>query len=134
MMTRRDMPCLVANDIGTSMTIARHNITAGLSHREHSWLYILQMVSEKTLPVLKEALVEVTMGLECLLRSSLTSSSWDWMSCMPMMHPWILDILCLEWARKMCNYSAQEHHHTHPPPHPHTKGSNEVYWLSVRES
>jgi hypothetical protein len=52
-----NMLCLGITETGASMTIARY-ITTGLSQREPTWLYILQMVSDKTLPLQKE----VTMG------------------------------------------------------------------------
>jgi hypothetical protein len=49
--------CLVTTDTGAFIKIARYT-TTGLSQRQPTWLYILQMVSEKTLPLQKE----VTMG------------------------------------------------------------------------
>jgi hypothetical protein len=56
-----DRPCLMTIDTGASITIARPDITAGLPETKPSWLYVLQMVSGKTLPVLKEVLVELTL-------------------------------------------------------------------------
>lgn len=44
------------------MTIVRLDITAGLPERELTRPYVLQMVSGKTVPILKEALVELTLG------------------------------------------------------------------------
>jgi hypothetical protein len=46
-------------DIRASVTITRPRITIGLPEREPSQLYILHMVSEETLLVLNETLVEL---------------------------------------------------------------------------
>jgi hypothetical protein len=51
-----EKPCLVTIDAGASVTITRPHITAGLPEKD------LQMASEETLPILKETLVEVTLG------------------------------------------------------------------------
>jgi hypothetical protein len=44
------------------VTAVRPNNAAGLLKKMPSQYYILQMASWETLPILKEALVEVTMG------------------------------------------------------------------------
>jgi hypothetical protein len=57
-----DKSCLATIDTRASVTIVRQDITAGLPEREQTWPYVLQMESGKTFPVLKEAIVEQTMG------------------------------------------------------------------------
>jgi hypothetical protein len=44
------------------MTIAMSGITVGVPKRKPCWLYRLQMSLQKTLPVLKEVLVELNLG------------------------------------------------------------------------
>jgi hypothetical protein len=56
-----DKPCLLTIDTGASVTTVRPNTAAGLPKRKPSH-YILQMASWETLPILKEALVELTLG------------------------------------------------------------------------
>jgi hypothetical protein len=56
----------VTIDTGGSVTIARTDIVAGKPERRPSRTYVLQTASEETLPVLKEALVELTLGRRAL--------------------------------------------------------------------
>jgi hypothetical protein len=55
-------PCLVTIDTRASVTTARPNIAAGLPKRKLSIPYILTMASGEILPMLNEALVEMTLG------------------------------------------------------------------------
>jgi hypothetical protein len=52
----------VTIDTGASATVARPDIVAGLPAREPSRPYVLQTVSGETIPVVKEARVELTIG------------------------------------------------------------------------
>jgi hypothetical protein len=54
--------CLVAIDTRASVAIARYDIAAGLHERELTRPYFQQMASWDTLPVLKGALVGLTLG------------------------------------------------------------------------
>jgi hypothetical protein len=56
----QDKPCRVSID--TSTTVARPDVVAGLPERELSQPYVLQTASDETIPVVKEAHVELTMG------------------------------------------------------------------------
>jgi hypothetical protein len=56
----------VATDTGASVTIARPDIGAGQPERNPSRAYILQTASGKTIPVLKETLIELTLGWRAL--------------------------------------------------------------------
>jgi hypothetical protein len=58
---RGDKPWLVTTNTGASVVIARPDITVGLPKREMTQPYVLQMASGKTLPILKEALTELTL-------------------------------------------------------------------------
>jgi hypothetical protein len=51
---------------GTSVTIARPDIVAGQPERKPSRPYVLQTASGETIPLLKEALVELTLGRRAL--------------------------------------------------------------------
>jgi hypothetical protein len=55
-------PCLITIDTRASMTTARPNSAAGLPKRKLSIPYILTMASGKIFPMLKEALVDMTLG------------------------------------------------------------------------
>jgi len=55
-------PCQVTIDTGASVTITQPDIVAGQPVRKPSRAYILQNASGETIPVLKEALVELTLG------------------------------------------------------------------------
>jgi hypothetical protein len=55
--------CFMAIDT----VIARPDITAGLPERELTRLYVLQMISGETLPILMEVLVELTLGQHPLM-------------------------------------------------------------------
>jgi hypothetical protein len=59
-----DKPCNVTIDIRASVTIARPDITTHL--RKMSQLHILQPASRKTTLVLKEVLVDLTLGWRVL--------------------------------------------------------------------
>jgi predicted aspartyl protease len=48
------------------VTVARPDIVAGLPERKLSRPYVLQTASGKTIPVVKEALVELTIGRRTL--------------------------------------------------------------------
>jgi hypothetical protein len=56
----------VTIDTGASATVARPDIVAGLPERELSRPYVLQMASGETIPVVKEACVELTIGQRTL--------------------------------------------------------------------
>jgi predicted aspartyl protease len=49
-------------DTGASMTIARPDIVAGLPERKPNLPYVLQTASGETIPVMREARVELTLG------------------------------------------------------------------------
>jgi predicted aspartyl protease len=59
-------PCRVTIDTGPSATVARPDIVAGLPERELSRPYMLQTASGETIPVVKEARVELTIGRHTL--------------------------------------------------------------------
>jgi uncharacterized protein (DUF1684 family) len=56
----------VTIDTGASVTIAWPNIVTGHFERKPNRAYILQKASGETIPVLKEAVVELTLGRETL--------------------------------------------------------------------
>jgi predicted aspartyl protease len=64
----QEKPCRVTIDTGASATVAIPDIVAGLPERELSRPYMLQTASDETIPVVKEAHVELTIG-RCTLRS-----------------------------------------------------------------
>ena len=53
-------------DTGASVTIARPDIVAGKAERKPSKAHFLQTACGETIPVLKEALVELTLGQRAL--------------------------------------------------------------------
>ena len=53
-------------DTGASVTIVRPDIVAGRPERKPSRAYVLQTASGETLPMLREALVELTLGQRAL--------------------------------------------------------------------
>jgi predicted aspartyl protease len=55
----QERPCRVTIDTGASATVARPDIVAGLPERELSRPYVLQTASGETIPVVKEARVEL---------------------------------------------------------------------------
>lgn len=59
-------PCHEIIGTGASLTIARPYIISQQPERKPSRPYILQMVSGETIPVLKEVLVELTLGQSAL--------------------------------------------------------------------
>jgi len=59
-------PCRVIIDTGESVSIARPDIVAGLPARKTTRSYSLAMASGQTIPIDKEALVELTLG-RCVL-------------------------------------------------------------------
>jgi hypothetical protein len=90
----RDKSRLVTKDIGIAVTISRPDITEGLPEREMTRLYVPQMTSVETLPVLKEEFAELPLGRSplttwCSLTRLPMSSSWGWMHCATTMRPWI---------------------------------------------
>jgi hypothetical protein len=62
----QEKPCWVTIDTGTSATVARPDIIVGLPERELSQPYVLQTAFGETMPVVKEAHVELTMGRRTL--------------------------------------------------------------------
>jgi hypothetical protein len=62
----QEKPCLVNIDTGAYATVAIPDIVAGLPERELSQPYVLQTASGETIPVRKEAHVELTMGQRSL--------------------------------------------------------------------
>jgi len=65
----QEKPCQVTIDTGASATVARPDIVAGLPERELGQPYVLQTASGETIPAMKEAHVELTLGQRTL-------SSW----------------------------------------------------------
>jgi hypothetical protein len=59
-------PCRVTIDTGASVTIARPDIAAGQPWRKPSRPYVLQLASGETIPVVKDAQVELTLGRRAL--------------------------------------------------------------------
>jgi hypothetical protein len=57
-----DRSRLVTKDTCIAVTIVRPDITEGLPEREMARLYVPQMTSVETLPVLKEEFVELALG------------------------------------------------------------------------
>lgn len=55
-------PCRVTTDTEASLTITRPGTVAGHPERKLSQLYVLQMASGETIPVLNEAMVDLTLG------------------------------------------------------------------------
>jgi hypothetical protein len=64
----QERPCPVTIDTAASATVARPDIVAGLPEMELSRPYVLQTASGETLPVVKEAHVELTIGRRTLRR------------------------------------------------------------------
>jgi predicted aspartyl protease len=62
----QERPCRVTVDTGASATVARPDIVAGLPERELSRPYVLKTASGETMPVMKKAHVELTMGQRTL--------------------------------------------------------------------
>jgi predicted aspartyl protease len=62
----QEKPCRVTIDTGASATVARPDIVAGLPERELSRPYVLQTASGETIPIVREAHVELTMGRRTL--------------------------------------------------------------------
>jgi predicted aspartyl protease len=62
----QERPCRVTIDTGASATVTRRDIVAGLPERELSQPYMLQTASGETIPAMKEAHVELTMGQRAL--------------------------------------------------------------------
>jgi sulfur transfer complex TusBCD TusB component (DsrH family) len=86
-----DKLCLVTIDTGLSVTMARPDITAGLTKSDLIMPYILQIASGDILPILKEALVKLTLGhhpqMTWVFVNNITYEFiLVWMSCAPMMH------------------------------------------------
>lgn len=60
-------PCIVTVDTGASVTIARPDIVAGLPERETTKKAYLRTISGQAFPILKEALVTLTLGKRQLI-------------------------------------------------------------------
>jgi hypothetical protein len=58
----QERPCCVTNDTGEFVTVARTDIVVGLPERRPGRLCILQVGSGRTIPIVKEELVELTLG------------------------------------------------------------------------
>jgi hypothetical protein len=62
-----DQPCIVTVDTGSSVSIARPDIAAGCPHRQAIENYCLRSVSGQSIPILKEAYVELILGKRLLI-------------------------------------------------------------------
>jgi hypothetical protein len=62
-----DKPCIVTVDTGASVSIARPDIVAGLPERDVPKKACVRSISGQTLPILKEALVKLTLGKRLLI-------------------------------------------------------------------
>jgi hypothetical protein len=58
----QERPCRVTIDTGASVTIARPDIVAALPERKLNLSYVLRTASGETIPVMREAHVELTLG------------------------------------------------------------------------
>jgi hypothetical protein len=56
-----DKSCIMTIDAEASLMIVRPDITTGFPERELTRPYLLQVASGKTLPILKEAFIELTL-------------------------------------------------------------------------
>jgi hypothetical protein len=61
-----ERPCQVTIDTGASATVARPDVVAGLPERDLCQPYLLQTESGETMPVTKEAHVDLTLGQRTL--------------------------------------------------------------------
>jgi hypothetical protein len=57
-----DEPCLITVDTGVSVTTVRPDIVAAGPKRKPRRHYLLKRASKEALPILKETLVEPTLG------------------------------------------------------------------------
>jgi predicted aspartyl protease len=64
----QEKPCRVTIDTGASVTVARPDIVEGLPIRELSRPYVLLTASGGTIPVVKKARLELTLGWRTLRR------------------------------------------------------------------
>jgi hypothetical protein len=62
-----DKPCLVSVDTGASTTVVRSDMAEGLPERHLPMRVYLQCISGQAIPVLKEALVKLTLGKSTLI-------------------------------------------------------------------
>jgi hypothetical protein len=62
-----DEPCLMSVDTGASTTVVRSDIAEGLPERHLPMRVYLQCISGQAIPVLKEALVKLTLGNRTLI-------------------------------------------------------------------
>jgi hypothetical protein len=62
-----DKPCLVSVDTGASTTVVRSDMAEGLPERHIPMRVYLQCISGQAIPVLKEALVRLTLGNSTLI-------------------------------------------------------------------
>jgi hypothetical protein len=58
----QERPCRVTIDTGASVTIARPDIVVGLPEGKPNLSFVLRTASGETIPVMREAHVEVTLG------------------------------------------------------------------------
>jgi hypothetical protein len=95
----RGKPCLMT-DTGASVTITWPDIVVGLPERKQSRLHSLQKASWETLPVLKEALVELTLGQKPLhiwvFITEITDEFILRLDFLHTMHPRILGAMCYD--------------------------------------
>jgi hypothetical protein len=100
-------------DTGASVTIARSDIVTEQLKGKPSRPYILQMASRETNPVLKEALVELTLGQRHF--GDVGVCHWDHrpVLCEPKTRQWTSGTMCHDWAAKCCCGDTQ-HDHDHP--------------------
>jgi hypothetical protein len=73
----QERPCRVTIDTRASVSIARPNIVAGLPERKPNLLYVLRTTSGETIPVMREAHVELTLGRRSLRISVLVAHITD---------------------------------------------------------
>jgi hypothetical protein len=110
----------VTVDIGVSVTIVRPVVTAGLPKRDPSTNCALQTASGKTLPILKEALVTLTLGRHRLTTGvSITSITDDFILGLDVMHNHdpSVDLGChvYDWAMRKFYCDAPGRDHLQPP-------------------
>jgi hypothetical protein len=68
---------------------------------------------QETLPVMKETLVELTLGWSALwiwvfVAKITDRSSRDWTFCKPMKQQWTWSATCCDWVKKRCCYGVLE--------------------------
>jgi hypothetical protein len=73
----REKPCRVTINTRATVTIVRPDIVAVQPERKPSRPYILQMTFGETIPVLKEARIEVSLGRGPLKIWEFATEIWD---------------------------------------------------------